>query len=165
MFDTLPDIRGWRPPFCLPKQMLLLAPSGSQPPFLIGCTTTALKSDNATAVSEYRPLVRDYLSENRLVPSSPPKRRCRQCCVCPDQPLTARQLFQSRFGIRSEQFRIRPSPESHAPDRQATPHFPIPAVATSAPDPGGGFRQKLPSPSLLYAKKLWVVSFMPFLFC
>src|SRR5438477_5678195 len=131
MSDRLPDIPGWRPPFCLPKQMLLLVPSGSQPPFLIGCTTTALKSDNATAVSEYRPLVRDYLSENRLVPSSLQKRRCRQYYVCPDQPLTARQLFQSRFGIRSEQFRIRPSPESQATDRQATPHFPIPAMASA----------------------------------
>src|SRR5438105_8504593 len=110
MSDKLPDIRGWRPPFCLPKQMLLLAPSGSQPPFLIGCTTTALKSDNATAVSEYRPLVRDYLSENRLVPSSLQKRRCRQCYVCPDQPPTARQPFQSRFALPSAPFRTRPSP-------------------------------------------------------
>src|SRR2546430_11067798 len=124
MSDRLPDIRGWRPPFCLPKQMLLLAPSGSQPPFLIGCTTTALKSDNATAVSECRPLVRDYLSENRLVPSSPQKRCCRQCCVCSDQPLTARQLFQSRFCIRSVQFLIRPSPDSQPPARQVTRHFP-----------------------------------------
>src|SRR5260370_8716227 len=121
MSDKLPDIRGWRPPFCLPKQILLLAPSGSQPPFLIGCTTTALKSDNATAVSEDRPLVRDYLSENRLVPSSPPKRRCRQCCVCPDQPLTARQLFHSRFGIRSAHFRTQPSPQSPRPHRRPQP--------------------------------------------
>src|SRR5207245_6172069 len=142
MSDKLPDIRGWRPPFCLPKQMLLLAPSGSQPPFLIGCTTTALKSDNATAVSECRPLVRDYLSENRLVPSSPQTRCCRQCCVCSDQPLTARQLFQSRFGIRSAQFRIRPSPESHAPDRQATPHFQILPRATVAPNRAGRSRSE-----------------------
>ncbi len=157
MSDKLPDIRGWRPPFCLPKQMLLLAPSGSQPPFLIGCTTTALKSDNATAVSEYRPLVRDYLSENRLVRSAPQKRRCRQCCVCSDQPLRARQLFQSRFGIRSEQFRIRPSPESHAPDRQATPHFPIPAVATVAPNRIGQSRENSPSHRLLETKQLGFV--------
>src|SRR5256885_7910881 len=156
MSDKLPDIRGWRPPFCLPKQMLLLAPSGSQPRFLIGCTTTALKSDNATAVSEYRPLVRDYLSENRLVPSSPQKRRCRQCYVCPDQPLTARQLFQSRFGIRSEQFRIRPWPESHAPDRRVTPHFPIPAVATAAPNLVGRSPAKSPSPPPIPTKQPWV---------
>src|SRR5256885_15819670 len=147
MSDKLPDIRGWRPPFCLPKQMLLLAPSGSQPPFLIGCTTTALKSDNATAVSECRPLIRDYLSENRLAPSSPQKRRCRQCCVCSDQPLTARQLFQSRFGIRSAQFRIRPSPESHAPDRQATPHFSIPAAAIVLPERARPALGKYPAPS------------------
>src|SRR5438874_13517728 len=98
MSDRLPDIPGWRPPFCLPKQMLLLAPSGSQPPFLIGCTTTALKTDNATAVTENRPLFRDYISENRLVPSSPQTRRYRQCYECPDQPLTERQLSHSRFG-------------------------------------------------------------------
>ena len=157
MSDKLPYIRGWRPPFCLPKQMLLLAPGGSQPPFLIGCTTTALKSDNATAVSECRPLVRDYLSENRLVPSSPQKRCCRQCCVCSDQPLTARQLFQSRFGIRSAQFRIRPSPESHAPDRQATPHFPIPAAATVAPNRAGRSRENFPSHRLLETKQLGFV--------
>src|SRR6266850_4747716 len=153
MSDKLPDIRGWRPPFCLPKQMLLLAPSGSQPPFLIGCTTTALKSDNATTVSECRPWVRDYFLGNRSAPSSPPMRRCPQYCVCSDQPSTARQLFQSRFGIRSEQFRTRASPESHAPDRPASPHFQIPALATVAPNRAGRSRESFPLHRLLETKQ------------
>src|ERR1700730_13702241 len=123
MSDKPPDIRGWRPRFYPPKQMLLLAASGSQPPFLIGCTTTALKSDNATTVSECRPLVRDYFSGNRLVPSSPQKRRCRQYCVCSDQPLTARQLFQSRFDIREERFRLRALRGNRVLDRRASLRF------------------------------------------
>src|SRR6202011_1408648 len=134
MSDKLPDTRGWRPRFYLPKQMLLLAASGSQPPFLIDCTTTALKSDNATPVSECRPLVRDYFSGNRLVPSSPQKRRCWQYCVCSDQPLKARQPFQFRSGIREAPFRIRPLSGSHALDPQATLHSQPLAPAAVAPN-------------------------------
>src|SRR5438128_12021335 len=124
--------------------MLLLAASGSQPASLIGCTTTALTSDSAITVSERRSLVRDYFSENRSVPSSPQKRRCPQYCVCSEQPLTARQLFQSRFGIRSDQFRIPASPESHPPDRQATLHLHKPPRATVAPNRSGRTPGNLP---------------------
>src|SRR3984893_8161202 len=123
MSDKPPDIRGWRPRFYPPKQMLLLAASQTNTPSLIGCTTTALKSDNATTVSECRPLVRDYFSGNRLVPSSPQKRRCWQYCVCSDQPLKARQPFQFRSGIREAPFRIRPLSESHVLDRRASLRF------------------------------------------
>src|SRR6267143_726890 len=157
MSDTLADIRGWRPRFYLPKQIPPLAARGSRPPFLIGCTTTALKSDNATTVSECRPWVRDYFLGNRSAPSSRQMRRCPQYCVCSDQPPTARQLFQSRFGIRSEQFRTRASPENHAPDRPATLHFQIPALATVAPNRAGRSRENFPSHRLRETKQLGFV--------
>src|SRR5260370_14874659 len=113
MPDKLLDIPGWRPRFYLPKQMPVLVANGSQPPFLIDCTTTVLKSDNATEVSDCRPLVQDYFSENRLVWSLPQKHPCSQYCGLFDQYLIPRQPLQFQFGIRSGHPRIRACPGSH----------------------------------------------------
>src|SRR2546430_17446984 len=127
-----PGIREWRPRFYRPKQMRVPAANGSRPLSLIDCTTSALKSDSATTVSERRPLVQDYFSGNQLALSSPRRRRYRQYYAWLDQQRIARQRFQFLLGIRSERFRIRAWPGNHAPDPPANLRFRRPARATVA---------------------------------